>query len=158
MNIEYSVTGEEGIDIVAPLWEKLNEHHGSISPHFSYDFPGRTWKKRKRGLLTEAADLRVDLARDTGTGKVVGYCIGSVKRDGTGEIDSIFVEEDYRCNGIGDFLISNILNWMEELSVTRILVQVMIGNEESHPFYRRHGFFPRTTVMMRIDENDTYRS
>jgi hypothetical protein len=44
MNIEYSVTDEEGIDIVAPLWEKLNEHHGSISPISAMIFraePGR---------------------------------------------------------------------------------------------------------------------
>jgi hypothetical protein len=31
----------------------------------------------------------------------------------------------------------------------------MVGNEEVHPFYKKYGFLPRTTVMMRIDENDT---
>ena len=155
MNIEYSVTNEEGIDIVAPLWKKLNEHHGRLSQHFSYDYSDRTWEKRKNDFLDEAADLRVDLAEDTDTGLLVGYCISSITTARLGEIDSIFVEPDYRRCGIGDHLITNALNWMEGLSVTRIIVQVMVGNEDIHPFYKKHGFLPRATIVMRIDENDT---
>ena len=155
MNIEFSVTDEYGIDIVAPLWEKLNEHHGAMSRNFSFDFPNRKWINRKKELIQEAADLRVDLAKDTDTGILVGYCISSITSERLGEVDSIFVESDYRHCGIGDQLISNSLKWMKELSVTRIIVQVMIGNEEVHPFYKKYGFLPRTTIMMRIDENDT---
>ena len=155
MNIEYSVVDKKGIDIVVPLWEKLNEHHGRLSQNFTYDYPGRTWETRKKEFLGEAADLRIDLAKDTDTGELVGYCVSSITSDKLGEIDSIFVESDYRRSGIGDHLITNALNWMKELSVTRILVQVMVGNEEVHPFYKKYGFLPRTTVMMRIDENDT---
>jgi diamine N-acetyltransferase len=158
MNIEYSVTGKEGIDIVAPLCEKLNEYHGRLSQNFTYDYPGRTWEARKKEFLGEAADLRVDLAEDTDTGELAGYCVSSITSDRLGEIDSIFVESDYRRLGIGDHLISNALNWMKELSVTRLLVQVMVGNEEVYPFYKKYGFLPRTTIMMRIDENDTYGS
>jgi len=111
MNIEYSVTDEEGIDMVAPLWEKLNEHHGGISRHFSFDYPDRRWVYRKNELLYDADGdkLRIDFARDTNNGVLVGYCISSVKRDGLGEIDSIFIESDYRCNGIGDNLIKSAL-------------------------------------------------
>ncbi|UCC17809.1 MAG: GNAT family N-acetyltransferase [Dehalococcoidales bacterium] len=155
MNIEYSVTDEHGIDIIAPLWKKLNEHHGRLSPHFGYDYSGRTWEKRKIEFVGEAADLRVDLAKDNDTGDLVGYCVSSITTDRLGEIDSIFVESEYRQCGIGNHLITNALNWMGELSVTRVIVQVLVGNEESYPFYGRYGFLPRTTVMMRIDENDT---
>ena len=158
MNIEYSVTDEEEIDMVAPLWEKLNKHHGKLSQHFSFDYPNRTWENRKNEFLSEAADLRVDLARDTDTGVLVGYCISSITTDRLGEIDSIFIETDYRRCGIGGYLIKNAMNWMKELSVSRIIVQVLVGNEEAHLFYNRYGFYPRATIMMRIDENDTSRS
>lgn len=155
MNIEYSVTDEKGIDEVAFLWEKLNEHHGGLSRHFSFDYPGRTWDNRKKELLSEAVDLQVDLARDTDTEELIGYCVSSITSDGLGEIDSIFVESDYRRSGIGDHLILNALNWMQELMVTRIIVQVLVGNEDAYPFYTKYGFLPRTTIIMRIDENDT---
>ena len=158
MDIAYTVTDGEGIDIVAPLWEKLNEHHRGLSQHFSFDFPKRTWENRKEEFLGEAADLRVDLARDIDTGALVGYCISSITAERLGEVDSIFVESDYRRCGIGDRLIKNSVNWMNDLSVTRIIVQILVGNEEAHPFYNKHGFLPRTTVMMRIDENDTFGS
>ncbi|UCD08473.1 MAG: GNAT family N-acetyltransferase [Dehalococcoidales bacterium] len=157
MNIEYSVTNEEGIDIVAPLWKKLNEHHGEISRHFGYDYPDRKWVNRKNELLHDAdgGKIRIDLARDADNKEVVGYCISSVKRDGLGEIDSIFVESDYRRNRIGDNLITSALNRLKEEAAKEIIVQVLVGNEEVHPFYTKYGFFPRTTILMRINENDT---
>ena len=157
MSIEYSVTDENEIDIVAPLWEKLNKHHEGISRHFGYDYPDRKWVNRKKELLREATDgkIRIDLVNDTSINELVGYCISSVKRDRIGEIDSIFVESDYRRNGIGDNLIRSALRWLKEQAVNRIIVQVMVGNEESHPFYKKHGFLPRTTIMMKINENDT---
>ena len=155
MNIEYSVTDEEEIDMVAPLWKNLNEHHGRLSQYFAYDYPSRTWEVRKEELLSEAAKLRVDIANNTDTKELVGYCISSITNDGLGEIDSIFVEADYRRFGIANHLISSALNWMEGLSITRIIVQILVGNEEVHPFYSRYGFLPRATIMMRIDENDT---
>jgi len=160
MGIGYSIVDEEDIDIVAPLWEKLNKHHEKISRHFGYDYPDRNWINRKNELLREAADgkIRIDLARDNDNERVVGYCISSIKREGMGEIDSIFVEPDYRRNGIGDNLINSALQWLKSKATKKIIVQVLVGNEEAHPFYNRHGFFPRTTVMMQIDENDTYGS
>lgn len=157
MNIEYSVTDEKGINVVAPLWEKLNKYHEEISRHFGYDYPNRKWDNRKKELLREAdgGELRIDLARDADDGRIVGYCISSIKREDPGEIDSIFVESEYRRNGIGDYLINSSLRWLKTKAVRRIIVQVMVGNEESHPFYNRHGFLPRTTIMMQINENDT---
>ncbi|OGN89086.1 MAG: hypothetical protein A2158_03275 [Chloroflexi bacterium RBG_13_46_14] len=157
MNIKYSVTDEEGIDIVASLWEKLNEHHGGISRHFSFDYPDRNWINRKNELLHDAdgGQLRIDLARDTDNGVLVGYCISSIKRDGLGEIDSIFIESDYRRHGIGDNLINSALEWLKGRAVKKIIVQVLVGNEEAHPFYTRLGFLPRTMLMMRINENNT---
>lgn len=157
MNIKYSVTDEQGIDIVARLWKKLNEHHGKISRYFGYDYSDRRWINRKNELLHDAdgGKLRIDLAKDADNGRVVGYCISSVKRDGLGEIDSIFVESDYRRNGIGDALINSVLNWLTGQKVKKVIVQVLVGNEEVYPFYNRHGFLPKTTILMRIDENDT---
>lgn len=157
MNIQYSVIDKVAIDIVAPLWEKLYEYHGKITRHFGFEFPDRRWVDRKDELLHEADEgkIRIDLATDTDTGGVVGYCISSIKQDRTGEIDSIFIEADYRRCGIGDILITAALSWFKEQRVKKIVVQVMVGNEESHPFYKRHGFIPRTVIMKHIDENDT---
>jgi ribosomal protein S18 acetylase RimI-like enzyme len=154
MDVEYSIEDEEGIDIVAPLWEKLNEYHGRLSQNFAYDYSDRTWETRKKEFLGEADDLRVDLAKDIDAGELVGYCISSITSARLGEIDSIFVESDYRRNGIGDHLINSALGWLKEQGVKKIIVQVMVGNEEAQPFYNRHGFLPRTTIMMRINENN----
>ncbi len=157
MDIEYSITDENELDIVAPLWEQLNEHHGSISRHFSFDYPDRKWINRKNELLDDAVDgqLRIDLARDNDSGRLMRYCITSVKRDGLGEIDSIFVESGYRRCGIGGKLIKNALHWLAGIPVNKIIVQVIVDNEQAYPFYSRYGFLPRSTIFMRVPENDT---
>ena len=85
----------------------------------------------------------------------MGYCISSIKRDGLGEIDSIYIESDYRRKGIGDNLMNRALQWLKESSADRIIVQVIVDNEEAFPFYQRYGFFPRSTIFMQIVENDT---
>ena len=155
MNIEYSETDREGIDIIAPLWEKLNEHHGGISRHFSFDYPRRTWENRKKELLSEAADLRVDLATEISTGLLVGYCVSSITDDSLGEIESIFVELDYRRHGIGDILINKALQWLKSVQSEKIIVQIIVDNIEVYSFYERYGFYPRSTIYMKMDENDT---
>ena len=155
MNIEYSETDREGIDIIAPLWEKLNEHHGGISRHFSFDYPRRTWENRKKELLSEAADLRVDLATEISTGLLVGYCVSSITDDSLGEIESIFVESDYRRHGIGDILINKALQWLKSIQSEKIIVQIIVDNIEVYSFYERYGFYPRSTIYMKMDENDT---
>ncbi|WP_269079193.1 hypothetical protein [Paenibacillus durus] len=37
MKITYTQTDQAGLHLVEPLWERLRDHHASISNHFSDD-------------------------------------------------------------------------------------------------------------------------
>ena len=97
-------------DIVEPLWKKLNELHRLVSPHFSDRAAAHSFTARKQGFLekTQNGQLRVEVVKTKAEQQVIAYCVSTITPDKTGEIDSIFVEEDHRGNGIADQGFDNI--------------------------------------------------
>src|SRR5580698_238198 len=102
----YRDVGAEGIEGVRPLWEKLNAHHADLSPRFGEAMRVRTFEVRKQKLLAKggADRIRVDLVSGGLDQPAVAYCISTVSDDGVGEVDSIYVGEDLRGQGIGSEL------------------------------------------------------
>lgn len=151
-NVEYIPMDQGGLDHIGPLWEKLREHHRSRSKEFGELFTRFTFAERKAGLLRTAASgkMRVDIVRDTDAGRYVGYCISSLSPEKKGEIESIYVEPEYRGQGIGDNLMCRALRFMDEHGALRRLLAVAAGNEEVFGFYRRHGFVPRYTMLEQV--------
>ncbi|UCB43297.1 MAG: GNAT family N-acetyltransferase [Dehalococcoidales bacterium] len=154
--IEYTHTDEQGLDSIAALWQKLLEYHKSLSQHFSGRLGSMTFDLRKKGLLEKSREgvIRIDLARDVGRGGLVGYCVSTISRDRQGEIESIYIEPDYRESGIGDNLMKRALHWMDEYPVTKKVLAVGTGNEEVFDFYSRYDFYPRTTILEQIEAGE----
>jgi diamine N-acetyltransferase len=148
-DIEYISTDQSGLDSIGFLWEKLKEHHRVRSMHFAGGLARLTFEKRKTSLLDKVQNgfLHLDIAKEAGTGKFVGFCISSVTENKTGEIDDIFVESAYRGYGIGDVFMRKALAWMNGLNVERRVIAIGAGNEEVLPYYARFGFFPRITIL-----------
>ena len=82
----------------------------------------------------------------TGNDTPVGYCISTVNHT-VGEIDSLFVEEDYRRHGYGGMLVDHSLSWMKRKGCTTIRVAVADGHESVFGFYQQFGFYPRLTYL-----------
>jgi len=154
--IEYTHTDEQGLDLVAALWQKQFEYHRALSQHFAGHFDRMTFDLRKKGLLDKSREgaMRIDMARDTDTGELVGYCISTIYRDRQGEIESIYIEPDYRGSGIGDNLMKRTLRWMDEYPVARKVLAVGAGNEGVFAFYSRYSFYPRTIVLEQIETGE----
>lgn len=77
----------------------------------------------------------------------IGYCISSIDQKHIGEIESIFVDEEFRHQGFGHHLMQKALAWMEKEQVKSKIVGVVYGNESAFPFYARYGFFPSATIL-----------
>ena len=93
------------LDQIRVLWEALNSHHLELSTNFKQHYQDMTFEKRKADLLKKAiaGKMRVDLAVDEVIGQNVGYCVSSLNQEKNGEVESIFVDSDYRGSGIGGF-------------------------------------------------------
>lgn len=155
-DISYSVTNGEGIELTNDLWRKLTKHHAEKSRYFSETISRRTTEQRNRDLRDKYKrdDIRIDLAHDKATGKLAGYCITTIDDNQEGEIQSIFIEDEYRRNGIGDTMMKKAIEWMDRRSVTRKIIAVAFGNEEVFPFYSRYGFYPRATILAYLDQGE----
>jgi ribosomal protein S18 acetylase RimI-like enzyme len=145
----------EGIEGVRPLWEKLNAHHADLSPRFGEAMRVRTFEVRKQKLLAKggADGIRVDLVSAGLDQPAVAYCISTVSDDGVGEVDSIYVGEDLRGQGIGSELMRRALAWLDGKKVAVNAVSVMSDNEEALAFYRRFNFHPRAILLQQSRED-----
>ncbi|NYT12764.1 MAG: GNAT family N-acetyltransferase [Methanomassiliicoccales archaeon] len=148
-NIVYTSGGEEVLDKAKELWEKLNQLYATSSPYFEGYYADQTWKKRRGEISRRSrkAGIRVELAYAGSDRRLVGFCIAYVTKENEGELDSIYVEKDFRNTGIGDRLMIAALNWFHYQGTSTVKIAVETGNEEVIQFYQRHGFSPRTIVL-----------
>lgn len=112
-----------------------------------------TTKKAYFKKVAAAGSLHLDLAFDPRTaGRYVGYCVSSLSQEKSGEIESIFVSEEYRSHGIGSALVTRALAWFNENGSIRNRVSVSVGNERAWNFYKKFGFCPRMMVLEQKSE------
>ncbi|HEY3379679.1 MAG TPA: GNAT family N-acetyltransferase [Armatimonadota bacterium] len=137
---------------VQSLWERQRAYHGQLASPFAAEVGARVYADRCAELLAKAQQghFRVELAQDAATEACIGYCITTVTAQAAGEIDSLFVDEAYRGQGIGDALLQRALVWMDELDVRVKRISVAGGNEAVLGFYQRHGFYARSHVLMQV--------
>lgn len=149
MNLEYQEISVEEINLIKPLWESLNTHHGKLSKHFPEYYSGMDFEKRKNNLLSKSKEVKfkIDLVINSDSSEKVGYCISSIHHDGEGEIDSLFIKENYRNFGIGDSLMKSAIEWLNSYNANTIKIQVAAGNEDVFKFYEKYNFYPKYAML-----------
>ncbi|HHT47808.1 MAG TPA: GNAT family N-acetyltransferase [Firmicutes bacterium] len=144
-------TGE--MDLIRPLWEKIKNHHVQKTVHFREYFEKKTWADRKKDLFGANNELKIIVTREKNDGaacaRIIGYCIASITDKSRGEIDSIYIEEEYRGCDYGSRLMEESLAWFRDNGITDIVISVAVGNEEVLKFYEKFGFKPRLYVLER---------
>lgn len=149
MTLSIIDAGPNQIDVIQPLWESLNRHHSAVSAHFKERFKKFTFDQRKESLLDKAKSGKMRIFMAMNNNHAVGYCVTSIDQHGNGEIESLFVEESFRKQGIADRLMHKAMAWLKAMKVTSTSISVVAGNEEVFDFYERHGFLPRDTRLLR---------
>ena len=150
---EFVNGSKELLDLVQPLWEKLNKHHEATSNHFSDKFRSLKFEVRKDKFISgENLKVKIDLIKDKEKTIYIGYCISTIDKDLIGEIDSLFIEDEYRKYGLGDKLMSRSLDWLNSNQVKTKIIGVAEGNESVLEFYKRYGFYKRRVILEQINE------
>lgn len=148
-SVKFIETNHLNLDLVQPLWEKLNDHHQMQESNFKKHYENFTFQERKEVLLKKASEgaMLVCLAEDEESGIMVGYAVTTISPENEGEIDSIYVEDKCRLLGIGDALMKRSLDWMDKNGVKTKKVVVAIGNKKAAAFYERYGFHTRSITL-----------
>lgn len=147
---DYNITigNHELLERIRPLWEELNAFHVDIGKAFSSDLAERSFDTRKDELIRSAMKIHIVIASEESD---VGYCISTINSDGMGEIDSLYIKEEYRCKGLGRKMVKLALQWLNDNNVQRKIVVVLEGNNAAIEFYRSLGFLPRNIELQCIE-------
>ena len=146
------ITEAGGVELLCrlePLWEALKAHHERTSTHFGDELAGRRFAGRRAELEGKASGLRVEIAFDRERNCDVGYCVSTVDGEGKGEIDSLYVDDGCRGEGLGRRLAQSAIRWMKERGAEEIQLLVVAGNDAAIHFYERLGFYSRNVHMVR---------
>lgn len=139
--MEIKEINKSEIHIIKGLWEKLNKIHLHDSIHFKDHFETFTFEKRCKKLISkDSNNIKIDVLFNEQL--PVGYCISTID-DETGEIESLYVEEQFRKLGYGSKLVEQGIFWLEANQCKNIDVSVAAGHESVFNFYKRFGFQPR---------------
>jgi ribosomal protein S18 acetylase RimI-like enzyme len=149
--ISYVSGDQDLLDIIQPLWEGLNRHHEAVSPYFKEEFAVYSFKDRRRKLIQKykGNKLHIDIAMSGN--HLVGYIISGITDNGIGEIESVYIEDGYRNQSIGDELMRQALAWLDKHHIQEKIIDVAVGNERVYKFYARFGFYPRVTRLKQRD-------
>lgn len=133
--------GMNEIELIRPLWEQLNLVHLEKSIYFKKKYREFTFDKRMESIYKKAKDctMKLDMLFDSENGNYVGYCLSSIE-DELGEIESIYIDGNYRKSGLGGKLMESALKWFESNKISNIQINVVYANDDVLPFYERYGF------------------
>jgi len=152
MNYQIKRLDTKELDLIQPLWEKLNQLHFDLSPDFKNRYKEMSWEKRKARIMYKSEEIMVDIVLNDQEG-IIGYCISSIDRTNhkSGEIESVYIKETHRNAGLGKLLINNAIEWLISKGTTEQKLVVGVGNEKVLGFYRQFNFYPLQLVLQRID-------
>ncbi|MBP2028584.1 ribosomal protein S18 acetylase RimI-like enzyme [Acetoanaerobium pronyense] len=150
-NLKYIYGGRELLEFVKPMWNKLNNYHKDNSINFKSHFESLSFEiKLKKFEAYSNLEIMVILVKNLSKDTYLGYSISTVTKDKVGEIDSIYVDQDYRKYGIGKRLMNESIAWLNLKNVNKKILYVAKGNENVFDFYGKCGFYPKMILLEEI--------
>ncbi|MEN6388915.1 MAG: GNAT family N-acetyltransferase [Syntrophomonas sp.] len=152
MDIEYQLGGPELLDRAASLWEDLREFHARLDPQRAAMTRSRAWEERRSDLLAKSGSGQMLIELAIYGDALIAYCIATIDDKQKGEIDSLYVSEEWRGRGIGRHLLITSLDWLKTRGTTIQQLAVREGNEKALTFYQRCGFVPLMRILIHHSE------
>jgi GNAT superfamily N-acetyltransferase len=141
-SIVYQILDRDEIHQIRPLWDELRIFTRDMTSHFAAYYEQLDFEERIQKFFQPGIQVRIDVAVADPGGRIVGYAIASIDRQGAGELDSFFVHESFRQLGIGKNLLERSVGWMKSRGSTGIRIMTAFENREALALYERLGFFP----------------
>ena len=145
----------EDVPAVLPMVRRLCELHRSWDAA-KYDFVDGIEEMYRGWLTARASDARAVflVANRTGRGPV-GFLIGTVEREipiyrlkEYGFIHDLWVEEEYRHEGVARQMVMRAVERFAEIGVAQVRLDTAAANEAARRLFERCGFRPSVVEML----------
>lgn len=141
------------IDDVKELWNKNKFFHQKYSDCFSADYIGLNFEDRIIALLKKSKLTKITVA-ETMEEKIIAYCMSIVGKTNSGEIATLYVDEEYRRRGIGHHLLKRHFRWFQENDIDDVCVEVLYNNVSAINLYEDIGF-RKDIIRMRVPRTES---
>jgi len=132
----------EDLSIIKPLWEALNRYYMIHSRHFTKEYSNQSFDDFIKSYNDRDYRLEV-LFQDDGP---YGYIIGYVE-EGKGIIDSLYIYDDLRGMGFGEYIIKRMMTWFCDKDIHDISLKIQAGNEDKILYFQKLGYFTSEYTM-----------
>ena len=140
---------KEDFEKIKVLWDKLWTFNEKKEP--SYQRNSQAEKKFTslfNSIISDNESSCIFVADNEKS--IIGYIMASIwqkpagfKLHQFGSIIDTFVREKYRRQGIGSELLKRVKKWfMDNTTIRRLEVNMVVNNEVSMNFWRKNGFIP----------------
>lgn len=127
---------------IARLWQSLTLHLTALDPRLPGVAPGAPQRYAERLLERRDDPLTRCLVAEAGD-RVVGYILGAIielhpdlfDHTSAGYIADVFVDQDYRRQGIGTELVETMLDWFVDQGVYNVEWQVAAADAGALDFW-----------------------
>lgn len=159
MDIEITPGSPTDLDLLAPLWTAMVEHHREVvAGQVPVRDAGEAWKRRRREYVSWLEDGTglLFLARREGAGEVVGYAVCRLLPSGPtfdfgpvrGEVESLAVSPQARGEGVGTALLGAVRTELQRRGHSHWSIGVAAANAGALRLYERLGFRPLVQLMV----------
>ena len=150
----------DDVPIVLPMVQRLADLHQSWDPR-RYPYLPEIGRRYDRWLRSRAADPRsVFLVAEVSPGKLAGFCVATVegeipiyRTEEIGFLHDLWVEEDYRHEGVGRQMTMLLIERFREMGIKQVRLETAAANEPARALFRSCGFRVSTMEMM-LDQNE----
>ena len=144
--MEIVIAQDDHIPEIVDLWIEFSVYHESLNhPWYPLkaEAPSGFEVYLRKEMSSEKSRVIVALDKD----RVVGYAIAMINkmtavwvRERYGCIDQLAITASYRHQGIGSYLLKNILNWFRSENLDLIELSIAAKNSVGYSFWKKHGF------------------
>jgi GNAT superfamily N-acetyltransferase len=138
-------------DLNHELFLSDSRHDPSLNNNWPYEKEGKKYfKDAVAGKVGEASTCLIAEADN----QAIGYLSAFAKSPVTNtvryaELDTLFVKETYRNQGVGGLLVEAFLQWAQKQQVDQVSVAAYALNTKALAFYKRHGFEPSVMRLVK---------
>lgn len=151
IKIKYVKGGIELLNEIKPLWKALNIHHQEKSANFTDQLCSNTFESRHAKFENNELKVFIEIAKVEEFEEAIGYSISSIDKENMGELDSLYVDIQYRRLDIGNRLMSDAMCWFKDNRTKANRLKVAEGNEGVIEFYKKYGFETRFYVLENVE-------
>jgi ribosomal protein S18 acetylase RimI-like enzyme len=154
--VRISTARSEESDAIAALWVRLAEDQ---QRHGSHLLPDENRQHIRETVVRHIVSNTLLVARDDG---IVGFVMFTMETAGyrqdtvRGIIENIYVEPDYRGDGLGERLVDEAEEELVQRGAEAVALEVLADNEAARRFYRRQGYEPHRVEVEKSVQSDTH--